>query len=170
MARKTSYTFWDSPAKAAMTCYEGTWTDNDKYKDGGYFATPLDANMWVALRTASDFAVMKATASTDIIIGKLESEPQGEHTTSGRQGNVLLLGDFVLEVELATNSGAIVPGDKLIFTGAGGSYSEGYWSKNQVTTSFADYVGPIALASSSATGSIASGSVIPALFGFRSYA
>lgn len=159
MARQTGYTYWHTPARASMRLVEGSWSDDDDYKLGGYFSAPLDKDMWVALYTGSDFTVMKATASTNTVIGKLISEPQGEHnTTSGRYGTVLLLGDFVLEVECATNS-AINIGAPVKLTASGGTYAEGVWTSHSAAN------GTIALAAyATASGA---GYKIPVLFNWR---
>jgi len=159
MGRLTGYTFWHAPCAAAMALEEGAWTDNDKYKDGGYFASPMDKDMFVALTTRS-FTVKKATASTDVIVGKLISEPQGEHTTYGRQGTILLLGDYVLELEVHTASDTLAVGGYVQLSASGGKYGEGLWFKDTTSN------GTLVLASSTASGSIASGSVIPVLVGY----
>lgn len=160
MGRLTGYTFWHSPCSAAMALNEGTWSDNDKYTVGGYFASEMDKDMFVALDTAGNFRVKKATATADVVIGKLISEPQGEHTTYGRQGTVLLFGDYIMEVEIHTASDTIAVGGSVQFSASGGKYGEGVWIKDATAN------GTLALASSSATGSIATGSVIPVMFGY----
>lgn len=179
MARGTAYTYWHSPCRAAMALVEGAWTDDADYTKGGYFASELDADVFVAIDTTGDFRVKKATASTDVVIGKMISEPQGEHVENARFGNVLLFGDYILEVEIDTASDAIAPGDSVVFSKLGGSYSEGVWKKSQGTTisltGSADSTqsvgnGTLALASTSASASIATATVIPVMFGYKNVA
>lgn len=159
MATKTAYTIYhESPPKVAMFLNEGAWTDDDDYKLGGYFASPLDKDTIVTLDTSADFTVKKATLSTDTPIGKLISEPQGEHTSGARVGTVLLFGDCVLECEIHTASDQITVGGYVQFTKSGGYFDGGTWQKDTSNDT-------VALASTSASGSIATGSVIPVLFG-----
>ena len=149
-----------------MKLYEGAWTDSNLYKLGGYFASPMDADTWVCLYTGSSWTVRKATASSDIVIGKLESEPQGDHVASSRDGTILLLGQWVGEVELHTSSDVVAIGEYVKFSTSGGKFGEGLFIKDDTAASGSSS-GFLALASSSASGSVASGSLIPVLFGFR---
>lgn len=162
-----------------MALAEGAWTDDDKAILGGAFASEIEKDCYVALDTGGDFRVKKASASTDVVVGKMYSKPQGEHTENGRYGTVLLFGDFIQEVELATNSDTIAVGDGVELTGVGGKFGEGKFTKfvatstlvvsgstDLATASVTRYNGTLALASSSTTGSITSGSVIPVLMGF----
>lgn len=158
MTRGTAYTIYhESPPKMAFSLNEGAWTDDDKYKVGGYFATPMDKDTFVILDTASDATVKIATASTDVPIGKMISEPQGKHTTNGRQGTVLLFGSAVLEVEVYTSSDSIAIGGSVKFQASGGTFAEGVWTLDTAsndTRALAAYT----------TGSDA-GTKIPVLFG-----
>ena len=180
MGRLTGYAILhESPPRANLFLAEGAWTDDDKAKLGGAFASPLDAHMTVALDTTGNFRAKKATASTDKLIGHLISEPQGEHVQNSRVGAVLLFGDFVMECELNTASDTVAVGDCVELFGSGGKFGEGTWKKFVATTtlvvsgsetataSVTRFNGTVALASSSATGSIDSGSVIPVLFGYN---
>jgi hypothetical protein len=179
MARGTAYTYWHSPCRAAMALAEGAWTDDAKAILGGAFASELDKDCFVALDTTGDFRVKKASASTDMLIGKLISEPEGEHVANSRHGTVLLFGDYIQEVELNTASDTIAPGDGVQLYALGGKFGEGTWEKfvaestlvvsgsaDLATASVTRFNGTVALASSSTTGSIASGSVIPVLMGY----
>ena len=79
MARETEWTIYhEAPPKMAFSLNEGAWTDDDKYKDGGYFASPLDKDCYVVLDTSSNALVRKATTS-ESPIGKLITEPMGRH-------------------------------------------------------------------------------------------
>ena len=166
MARTATYTYFDSPCRASMALVEGAWTDDDKYKVGGYFASPLDKDTFVALSKTVDWAVVKASASTDIVIGKLVTDPEGEHVANSRHGTIQLFGDYIMEVELSTASqalGAITAGDSLVLTASGGKYGEGLWVKNKPlgTASFNGTICMISLA----TASMATGTLVPVLVG-----
>jgi len=161
MARTDSYVYWHAPVRAAMLCAEGAWTDDDKAKLGGAFATPLEKDEWISLVTTSDFLVKAATID-DPIIGKIISKPQGPHVENARNATVLLLGDFVEEIEIHTASaGGVKTGESVQFSVSGGKYGEGVWAEDSTSN------GSIALASCSATPS--SGTVIPVLFGYKGF-
>lgn len=161
VSRMTAFTFWhESPPRAAMACVEGAWTDDDKYKLGGYFASELKQNMEVFLDTSGDFRVKKCTASTDVPIGRLISEPQGPHVENSRYATVLLYGATILEVECATNS-AINVGAPVTFTLSSGTNDCGKWTSDSAAN------GTLALAAyATASGA---GYFIPVLFGKISF-
>jgi len=160
MTRTTASTIYHvSPPTVAMILAEGAWTDDDDYKLGGYFATPLDKDVYVSLHT-TDMTVT-ASGASGTPIGKMISEPQGKHSELGRQGTVLLFGTHVLEVEIATNSDSISVGGYVTFGTTGGTFAEGVWTKD------ASANGTRALAAYT-TGS-AAGTSIPVLFGAVSF-
>jgi hypothetical protein len=154
----------------------GSWTDDANYVLGGYFGTDLDAELFVALDTTADWTVKRASTSADILIGKMISQPSGEHTASGARATILMFGDMISEVEIDTASDVIAVGDSVIFSAKGGSFSAGVWKKatatsytltgtGEGTSSF--YNGTVVLATTSASGSIASGTTVPVLFGHQ---
>lgn len=159
VSRVTSYEYWDGPSKATMRCVEGAWTDDDDYKLGGYFASPLNNGDWVALDTYSAMTVHKATATTDVVIGQLMSEPQGEHTEYGRYATVRLLGVTVKEVEIdPAMTQTISIGGSVVLTASGGYFGEGLWTRDATAN------GTLALGAAGPTCS--TGTVIPVLFGY----
>jgi hypothetical protein len=163
MARTTAYTYFDSPCRATMKLVEGAWTDDDTKKAGGYFASPLNKDMFVKLHATLDWTVQKATASTDIILGKLISDPEGEHVANSRLGTIQLNGNYIMEVEMATTSAVLSAGDSVILTASGGGLGEGLWVVN-APAGTKTFNGTIALVSM-ATASYGSGITVPILFG-----
>lgn len=163
MARAKAWSIYhEAPPKMAFNLAEGAWTDNDKYKDGGYFAAPLDKDCWVDLVTASEALVTKSGLN-GTPIGKLITEPMGPHVANGRKGTILLLGAAVMEVEIATQSDVIPAGASVKFSTSGGKWGEGLWTVDSSPN------GTIALASTPASGSMVSGSRLPVLFGATLY-
>jgi hypothetical protein len=170
VTRTAAYEYWDGPAKASFACVEGAWTDNDKYKLGGYFASELHNGDWVALSTVSTMACMKASASTDVVIGQLVSEPLGPHVANSRHATVQLLGDFVKEVEIdPASTETISYGGSVKLTASGGYFGEGLWNRFTplvVTGSAVVTMGNGTLALGTAGPTCSTGTVIPVLFGF----
>ena len=158
--RSSSYIYTHAPCMASMKLDEGAWTDNDDYKLGGYFANPLTKGQWVAL--SGDWTVNRMTASNSLAVGYLASEPiSGAHTSGGRYGNIMLLGDFVKEVEILSGSGNISLGGSIKPADGTGSLNEGVWTVDTVSN------GTFALASYS-SGST-QGTTIPVLFGYTTF-
>lgn len=143
--------------EVTMQLAEGAWTDSDAYKEGGSFALPMLKGTVVSLVTSADMMVTKSGAGVTPI-GIVISTPMGTNTTNGRYATVRLFGRQIEEVEIHTSSDAIAPGGSVQFSTSGGSYSCGVWQKDTANHT-------IALQSTSATGSIASGSLIAVLFG-----
>jgi hypothetical protein len=169
VSRVASYEYWNAPARATMKCIEGAWTDDSNLKVGGSFASPMHNGDWAAADTSS-FAVKKATASSDLVIGQLMSEPQGEHVASSRYATVLLLGLFVKEIEIDPAMGSTISvGDTVNFTASGGYFGEGLWNKCTApsTGSVTNSNGTFALAT--AGPSCSTGTVIPVLFGYKRF-
>lgn len=167
VSRVSSYEYWNAPCRATMKCIEGAWTDDDKSKLGGAFASPLANGEWVALDTSSAMTVHKVTASSDVVIGQLSSEPQGVHVENGRYATVLLMGDFIKEVEVApAMTDTISIGDTVRLSASGGYFGEGLWNRAtlQTTTGVTLSNGTLALGTAGPTCS--TGTVIPVLFGY----
>lgn len=144
--------------EVTMQLAEGAWTDNDAYKEGGSFAAPILKGCVVKLVTTADLMVTKSGAG-ETPIGIVVSAPMGTNTTNGRYATIRLFGRNIEEVELHTASDAIAVGGYVQFSTSGGKYSNGVWQKDGTANH------TIALQSSSASGSIASGSLIAVLFG-----
>lgn len=161
MARVKAWAIYhEAPPKMAFTLAEGTWSDNDKYKDGGYFSAPLTKDCYVSLVTGTAYeAVVSKSASGSTPIGKLITEPMGKHETNGRQGTVLLFGTAVMEIEIATQSDLIVAGNSVKYWTYGGMWAEGLWTLDTVSN------GTVLLATTPASGSMVSGTMFPCLFG-----
>lgn len=146
-----------SPPTVAMICSEGAWTDDDRYKFGGYFASQLENGQYVKL--AGDMMV-SAAGTDETPIGKLISDPQGAHVANGRQATVLLFGTQVLEVEMWTASPSVAVGGSVKFKQAGGVFGEGVWVSSTANST--------RVLKSYTTGS-AAGTTIPVLFGVGSF-
>jgi hypothetical protein len=168
VARTSAYEYWDAPCRAVMKCSEGAWTSDDTKIIGGSFAVPMHNGDWVAADT-SVMSVKKATASTDVIIGQLFSEPQGEHATSARYATVMLLGTSVKEIEIdPAMTDTISVGDNVRLTASGGYFGEGLFNriaKSVASTSITLSNGTFALGTAGPT--CTTGTVIPVMFGFR---
>lgn len=161
VSRGTAYDYWHSPCRAAMKVDEGAFTTMTDHYYGGYFANQVNNGTWVALKTTSDWTVMKASASTDMVIGQLVSQPQGEQIASTRHATVLLLGEYVKELEIHTTSDSIVVGGSVMMGGKDGYFAEGVWTKDTASN------GTVALCAYT-TGS-AYGTTIPVLFGYKGF-
>jgi hypothetical protein len=149
MVYPKSYKFHDNIVP--MQIDEGAFTATSSHVEGGYFASPLADGDPVKLVTSLSFVVTKATG-TDVPIGYCDGSPRGDRTTRGRECNIYLYGIRVMPVELATNSAQVSAGDKLSASAVG-------WVKTTASTNV------IALGVSAASGSIAAGNIMPALFG-----
>lgn len=86
-----------------MPVEEGAWTDNDDYKEGGYFATPLKEGDYVILDGTVDFRVQKA-ASTETPIGVVVGAPMGKNVANGRSATIELFCYRVMKVKLSATS------------------------------------------------------------------
>lgn len=180
-------TYEYSGNKVTMYLDEGAYTTNSKYDAGGYWADDLLPGTPVKLSTAQGMTVTRASAS-DRVIGMVYGTPQIVTNGSqyGRTAAIQLFGDFVHEVEIATDSGTIAIGDSVYLKSHAGSFSKGVWAKDAspfasaqlftlsgngevITVSAVTPNTTVALQSSSATGSIASGSTIYVLFGAHSF-
>jgi len=170
VARTSAYEYWDAPCRAVMKCAEGAWTDNDKMVIGGSFSSPMSNGEWVAA-DSTVMSVKKATASTDVVIGQLVSEPQGPHASSSRYATVLLLGTHVKEIEIdPAMTDTISVGDNVRITASGGYFGEALWNravKATVSDGHTFSNGTFALGPAGPT--CTTGTVIPVLFGFRGY-
>lgn len=82
---------------------EGAWTDNDDYKEGGYFATPFAVGDLVVLDGTVDFRVQKA-ATTEDPIGIVVGAPMGKNATNGRSAAIELFCHRVMKVKLSATS------------------------------------------------------------------
>lgn len=173
-------TYEYSGNKVTMFLDEGAYTTNSHYDEGGYWADDLVPGVPVKLSTAQGMTVTRAS-SGDRPIGLVFGTPQivTNGAQYGRTAAIQLFGDFVHEVEILTNSDTIAIGDPVKFTSHAGSFSKGCWEKDAIGAG-TDFVltgnaqtismnNTVALQSSSATGSIASGSTIYVLFGAHSY-
>jgi hypothetical protein len=161
VSRGTAYDYWHSPCRAAMKVDEGTWSAQIEHMMGGYMSAPVHKDTWVALKTTSDWTVIKASASTDKVIGQLVSEPQGEQIAVTRYATVLLLGQFIKEVEIHTSSDSMVVGSSVMTGGTTGYFNEGVWTKDTTSN------GSVILVAYT-TGS-AYGTTIPVLFGYAPF-
>jgi hypothetical protein len=143
--------------EATFALAEGAWTDSDKHKEGGYFATPLTIGQEVELGS-TEFLVQTCATTTDIPVGYLKSITGGKNAENGRYGTVKLYCDFIKEVEIQTASDAISVGESVEYFSAGGVYGKGLWQISSANDTKA-------LQATAASGSIAAGTRIYVAFG-----
>lgn len=144
--------------KVAFNPDEGAWTDNDKYKEGGYFASEVVIGSFVSLVSTAPWHVTLSGAGTTPV-GKVIAITGGKNETNGRIATVELFGKRVERLEIHTASDAITIGGYVQYSTSGGSYSCGLWQKDGTAND------TLALESSSASGSIALGERIYVLMG-----
>lgn len=154
MAYKVAYEIHGN--KTAMNLFEGAWTDDDEYKAGGYFASPLSVGDYVELVTTASMAV-KAAASASNPIGKVFGTANGENKEEGRWATIELYCDYVKICVVDVSSDAIAPGDSVEYFTAG------------TVIKAASANDTCALSKTAASGSIAAGDEVVVAFGRQGF-